>query len=417
MNGWREALLEDLVDIYDSKRVPLSASQRSERKGPYPYYGAQSVIDHIDDYIFDGRYILVPEDGENLRSRKLPIAYFADGRFWVNNHAHIIKGKPGIANDRFVQGALESLDIGAFVTGAAQPKLSQAALRRIPVQVPCFEEQVAIGLVLESMDALIENNRRRIGLLEQMAQAIYREWFVKFRYPGHEQATFVESPLGPIPSDWRPVASGYLISEALLEIGDGYRAKNSELTGGPGDLPFARVANIGDGEISFDGCDFLPLEVKTSLRGKVARPGDSVISMKGTVGRSALVPKLSTPFVFSPQVSYWRSLDHSIVPPEFLYAWIRSDDFKVQCSRVKGATAMADYVNLKDQRQMLLVLPSAVTLAGFVSKVAPLLESGSIFRSKTKVLTQLRDMLLPKLVTGQIDVSSLDLDVLMDGMA
>lgn len=114
------------VDIFDHKRVPLSSAQRADRPGPYPYYGAQGIIDSIDDFIFDGRFILVPEDGENLRSRKLPIAYFAAGQFWVNNHAHIVKAKPDVANDRFVQSALEASNIGPFITGAAQPKLSQA---------------------------------------------------------------------------------------------------------------------------------------------------------------------------------------------------------------------------------------------------------------------------------------------------
>lgn len=112
----------------------MSSAQRASRKGPYPYYGAQGVIDHIDDYIFDGRYILIPEDGENLRSRKLPIAYFASGKFWVDNHAHIVQGKPGIAVDRFVQGAIEASDIGPYVTGAAQPKLTQTNHRRIRCQ-------------------------------------------------------------------------------------------------------------------------------------------------------------------------------------------------------------------------------------------------------------------------------------------
>ncbi|MEZ5951213.1 MAG: hypothetical protein R3C12_18770 [Planctomycetaceae bacterium] len=79
------------IDIFDSIRVPLKPRQRAERQGRFPYYGASGVIDSVDDYLFDGEYVLVAEDGENLNSRKLPVAFMARGQFWVNNHAHIIK--------------------------------------------------------------------------------------------------------------------------------------------------------------------------------------------------------------------------------------------------------------------------------------------------------------------------------------
>ncbi len=102
-NGqWNPIALGDIIDIFDSIRVPLNSRQRAERQGKYPYYGASGIIDSVDDYLFDGEYVLVAEDGENLNSRKLPVAFMARGQFWVNNHAHIIKGKKGIADDRFL---------------------------------------------------------------------------------------------------------------------------------------------------------------------------------------------------------------------------------------------------------------------------------------------------------------------------
>jgi len=208
MNEWREVRLGGLVDLFDYKRVPLSSQQRSTRPGPFPYYGAQGVIDYIDDFIFEGKFILIPEDGENLRSRKLPIAYFADGQFWVNNHAHIARARPGLAVDRFLQSAIEATDIGPFVTGAAQPKLSQANLRQIPVRIPPLVEQCAIAEVLDALDDSIENNRRRAEVLEEMTRAIYREWFVRFRYPGNENVPLVDSPFGPIPDGWEALTLG-----------------------------------------------------------------------------------------------------------------------------------------------------------------------------------------------------------------
>ena len=135
------AKLGDVIDLFDSQRVPLNSRQRHERQGRYPYYGAQGVIDHIDGYIFDGRYILVAEDGENLNSKKLPLALFANGKFWVNNHAHILRGKADIADDTYLLACLNNADIKPYVTGAAQPKLSQGNLRLIEIPLPSLSIQ------------------------------------------------------------------------------------------------------------------------------------------------------------------------------------------------------------------------------------------------------------------------------------
>lgn len=125
---WERQRLGEIIDIYDHRRIPLSSKERSTRQGEYPYYGAQGVIDHIDDYIFNGRYLLIAEDGANLTTRNQPIAFFANGKFWVNNHAHIVKGKHRIADDYFVMSYLNISNIPGYITGAAQPKLSQSTL-------------------------------------------------------------------------------------------------------------------------------------------------------------------------------------------------------------------------------------------------------------------------------------------------
>ena len=103
-NGWEYYSLSDLTDNFDSIRVPVKEADR--KKGQYPYYGASGIIDMVDGYLFEGEYLLVAEDGENLRSRKTPIAFIAKGKFWVNNHAHIVRGnKKG--NTRFLMYALK----------------------------------------------------------------------------------------------------------------------------------------------------------------------------------------------------------------------------------------------------------------------------------------------------------------------
>lgn len=282
--------------------------------------------------------------------------------------------------------------------------------RRMQITLPPANEQAAVARVLSTLDGLILNNRRRVALLEEMARTIYREWFVRYRYPGHEDVPLVDSPLGPIPDGWHVEVTGELQRSGLLDIGDGYRAKHLEMSDDGAGLPFVRVANVRDGYLDLRSVDRLPVEYGDRLRSKVSRMGDVVVSMKGTVGRQALVDVRHPRMVYSPQVSFWRSLDQIRLPSVLLYEWIRSDAFVQQCAASKGATAMADYVNLGDQRRMHMLLPNRAVAAHFDAEVGPMSELASGLRWQTDSLGALRDILLPKLVSGAIDVSSLDLD-------
>ncbi len=160
--------LGDLVMSQDGRRRPIRASEREA--GSFPYYGASGVIDSVADYIFDGLHLLIAEDGENLRTRKTPVAFLADGKFWVNNHAHVVVAN-GKADTRYLCYAVESSDISGFLTGSTQPKLTQAALLKLPVIAPPLAEQCAIADVLGALDDKIESNRRVVKQLEQLLLA------------------------------------------------------------------------------------------------------------------------------------------------------------------------------------------------------------------------------------------------------
>jgi type I restriction enzyme S subunit len=175
--NWRVEPFGALIESRDALRVPVKENER--RPGPYPYYGASGIVDHIDKHIFEGRHLLIAEDGENLRTRKLPIAFLADGKFWVNNHAHIVRGNSK-ADTRFLLYALLIADVASYLTGSTMPKLTQGNLHRIPVLLPDIDEQDAIVRLLGSLDDKIELNRRMNATLEAMAQAIFRDWFVDF---------------------------------------------------------------------------------------------------------------------------------------------------------------------------------------------------------------------------------------------
>jgi type I restriction enzyme, S subunit len=132
-DGWLETTLDRLSTNLDSKRVPITKNVR--KRGEYPYYGASGIVDYVADYIFDGDTLLVSEDGANLLARSTPIAFSVTGKYWVNNHAHILKFE-NMATQKFVENYLESIQLDEYITGAAQPKLTQSALNSIPIPIP-----------------------------------------------------------------------------------------------------------------------------------------------------------------------------------------------------------------------------------------------------------------------------------------
>ncbi len=150
---WRLVRVKDVMEFFNTVRVPLSAADRGVMiERTYDYYGASGVIDKVEAYHFDGTYILIAEDGANLLTRSKPLAFLATGKFWVNNHAHILKPRWG-GDDTFFVNLLESQDFSLFVTGAAQPKLTMENLGRFKLAVPRVEEQKAIAAFIRQKDA------------------------------------------------------------------------------------------------------------------------------------------------------------------------------------------------------------------------------------------------------------------------
>lgn len=169
--AWRHVVLGDATISEDSKRRPVKSSERVP--GPYPYWGASGVVDHVDGYLFDYQTLLVSEDGENLRSRKTPIAFLVSGKYWVNNHAHVLRAKPDF-DLRFLAYAVEQSDISGFITGSTQPKLTAGNLSKLPVWCPPLPEQRRIAGVLGAFDDLIEVNRKLMANLGDLIRAHFR---------------------------------------------------------------------------------------------------------------------------------------------------------------------------------------------------------------------------------------------------
>ncbi len=160
---WNLRRIKDVMEFHNTIRVPLSSTERGlMTEKVYDYYGASGVIDKVEDYHFDGTYILIAEDGANLLSRSRPLAFLATGKFWVNNHAHILSPRYG-GNICYFVNLLESQDFSLSVTGAAQPKLTMENLGRYKVGVPGREEQVEIAEHLQGLGSRFEAVAEKIG--------------------------------------------------------------------------------------------------------------------------------------------------------------------------------------------------------------------------------------------------------------
>jgi type I restriction enzyme S subunit len=179
---WCWGKFGELVTNHDGQRIPVKQSDRDKRSGPYPYYGAFGVIDDIDEYLYDGDYLLLAEDGKNLESRLRPISLIASGKFWVNNHAHVLQAKGGIPL-RFLNAWLNSptLDLSPFLTGIDQVKLNRAAMDRIPVPIAPFPEQQEIVRRVEALFALADQLEARYAKarahVEKLTQSILAKAF------------------------------------------------------------------------------------------------------------------------------------------------------------------------------------------------------------------------------------------------
>lgn len=155
---WRLGTVSEIIELHDSKRIPLSSRERANLAKIYPYYGATSVMDYVDRYLFDGIYLLLGEDGTVVDSKGFPILQYVEGKFWVNNHAHIITGKNGFTVETLY--LLFSLtNVQSIVTGAVQPKISQGNLNKVSVVIPSEAELSAFNSIVQPIFAQIRNLR------------------------------------------------------------------------------------------------------------------------------------------------------------------------------------------------------------------------------------------------------------------
>lgn len=172
---WEQRKLDDVVEFLDTMRKPLEGAKRIS--GSYPYYGASGIVDYVDGYLFDEELILLSEDGANITDRNYPVCFLASGKYWVNNHAHVLRTKQGNENN-FICNSLERKDYTQYNTGMAMPKLNKETCKKIPILCPEFEEQKKIGDYFRSLDHLITLHQRKCDELKKMKKYMLQNMFI-----------------------------------------------------------------------------------------------------------------------------------------------------------------------------------------------------------------------------------------------
>jgi type I restriction enzyme S subunit len=413
---WPLLSLGQVTVNHDGRRIPVKETERT--KGPYPYYGASGVVDYVDKYLFDGEFLLIAEDGENLRTRNTPVAFLGRGKFWVNNHAHIVEGNE-IALTRYLLYAVLCADVSSYLTGSTMPKLTQGNLNRVPISIPPIEHQKAIVQVLGTLDDKIEVNRKMNQTLEAMARATFKSWFIDFdpvrakmdgrwkkgqSLPGLRAELFdlfperlekrgdTEAPLG-----WETIAASEVIEFNPTEsIPKGQSAPYLDMASLPtsGSWPEPWVYREFGSGMKFRNGDALLARITPCLEN----------------GKTAFIQCLPN------QTVGWGSTEYIVMrarPPiaaPFTYLLARDPIFREHAIRSMTGTSGRQRAQVEMIASFHLTVPSSKSNLWQVFDRLNLSIFDKVKHSseQNELLSKIRNTLLPKLISGELQINDPD---------
>lgn len=309
-DGWEWLGFDSLVENLDGKRIPIKTSERSKENAIYPYYGATGIIDYVDDYIYEGEKLLISEDGANLVARKYPIAFLADGKYWVNNHAHVVDAYKDKISNKYLSYFFAVLDLSSFITGSAQPKLSQKKLNSIKIAVAPITEQKRIveklDALLTRIDSAIEHLQESVALKNSLLQSALNGQFSAIT----ERMTI----------------------ESLAEVKGGKRLpKGEKLSDEVTDHPYIRVADFTDkGTIDLSGIKYISKEIHEQIKRYVISKDDLYISIAGTIGKTGFVPSELDGANLTENAAKLVIKDKNQLNLSYLYLFTLTSDFSAQ---------------------------------------------------------------------------------------
>ena len=386
--------------VEPSKRYISSVEQRSYKGGGAKFIAGDTLFARITPCLENGKIV-------QYKPRVGNKAAFGSTEFFVfRAYPHI--ADPGyvyyLAKSDLIRKPAEKSMSGA--SGRQRADLN--SIKNVEVPAPTLYIQRKIAAILSAYDNLIENNLRRIRILEEMAQALYREWFVHFRFPGHEKVRFVDSPLGKIPEGWAISSLGDYIS--VIESGKRPRGGVKGITSG---VPSIGAENIiGIGKHDFTKEKYIPVDFFKSMNKGIVQHGDVALYKDGAyIGRSTYL-RDGYPYercCVNEHVFIIRTTGDRLTQ-NMLYAWLQHPD-TIKQIRLKNANAAQPGINQKAVKSLKIIVPPKHLTVKYDSIVEPIFKEIVCLAKKNIVLKSTRDLLLPKLISGELDVSELDIDV------
>jgi type I restriction enzyme S subunit len=299
----------------------------------------------------------------------------------------------------FFQTTMASDYLEAHAVGSTMPNLNAGIVRRLPVLIPPVAVQDSLIQVLEAFDDLIENNRLRAVVVEEMVRAIYQEWFVRFRYPGNESVPLVDSRLGPIPKGW-----DVMPASMALTVGPRVKAdKNAP-------HPFMTMGDLDEGMVCY------PSETRIGNAGTKFQNGDTLfarITPSLENGKTGFVQSLTGEEVGLGSTEF-IVLRGSKVGPAFTYCLARTEDFRANAIASMVGASGRQRVRNECFEAFALAVPPVEVANSFEALARPMFQKVDALHREAARLATLRDLLLPKLMSGQIDLSGLDLDTMLE---
>ena len=380
--------LGELVINFDRKRVPLSSRQRSERQGVYPYYGATSIMDYVDDYIFDGKYLLMGEDGTVIDENGKPILQIAEGKFWCNNHAHILQNTELVTFD-YLYYLLKNTNVQSLVTGAVQPKISQSNMNKLVLRIhKNKKEQEKIARYLRLLDDKIELNSAINNNLLQQLDTLYDEF-------SHRK-------------NWSTVIINDIAEKvAMGPFGSNIKVSTFVSKG----IPIISGNHLRGYFLEEPSFNYITEEHAQRLKNSLVYPKDIVFTHAGNIGQVAMIPDdcRYPMYVLSQRQFYLRCNTEKAIP-EYVVLFFHSKQGQHELLSYANQTGVPSIAQpATNLKKIPLKLPPIDEQRQWLQVVSPIIKLYQSNVYENEHLSSMRDSLLPKLMSGELDVSDIDL--------
>ncbi|HJX51963.1 MAG TPA: restriction endonuclease subunit S [Polyangia bacterium] len=356
-------------------------------EGEIPVYGSNGIIGGTAESLYQDA-VVIGRVGAYCGS----VAY-CRGPFWASDNTIVAAAKDGQILPRFGFYLLKSMDLNRWRGGAAQPLLTHTVLRGLSANVPEIVVQERILHILTAYDDLIENNTKRIEILEEMARSLFREWFINFRFPGHEKAKFVRSPLGKAPDGWPVVPF-----DAAVDISPRTEVPKE------GEKPFLPMTSLSN-----DSMLISQVESREGNSGAKFKNGDTLFARITPClenGKTGFVQFLSDDAVGFGSTEF-IVLREKLLTREMVYLLAREPSFRDHAIKSMSGASGRQRVQEKCFATYLVAAPPREVARTFSALASPLFRQVYVLAKRNDILRDTRDLLLPRLISGEIDVSSL----------